>query len=322
MMLYEQGYFRLDDPVSDFIPAFKTARVYSEKGYVSLTSPLTFRHLLTHTSGITDAYKNNPVSRQYKNAGLDASWRTMASQTTLEDYVNKLAEQPLLFQPGSQWHYGMNISVLGRLVEVISGRPLNEYLQDSIFQPLKMKDTDYFVSDDNKHRLVSIYKNQGDDLVDVSDAWSHDSLPSLTMGDSGLVSTMEDYLRFTMMLLNGGELEGVRLLSPTTVNLMTANHLPKTLGPGPLRTAKGYPTADRFGMGHGLTMAVVTDAVAAGSAGSDGEFTWGGAACTDFWVDPERKIIGLIFTQHLVCWERFALRSLMHQMVYQALVED
>lgn len=318
MMLYEQGRFELEDPVSKFIPEFASIKVYSDQGLVDLESPLTIRHLMTHTSGLVDAYMPNPVSESYKAAGLDAEWSTMVSGINLEQYVEQMTQQPLLFQPGERWYYGMNMTVLGRLIEVISKQPLGEYLQQQIFQPLRMKDTDYYAPKGKQHRLASIYKNEDGQLVNISERLGYNSKPSLELGDTGLVSTAIDYLRFTQMLLNDGELDGVRLLEPNTVKLMVSNHLPKRLGIAPLSVLEGYPVADREGMGYGITMAVVTDAVAAKSEGSTGEYTWGGAAATEFWVDPKEDMIGLVLTQLLAGWKSYPIRTVMHQSTYNS----
>ena len=322
MMLYEQGHFDLDDPVSKFIPAFANMKVHINNGLVDLETPITIRHLMTHTSGLVDAYMPNPVSESYKSAGLDAEWSTMASGISLEQYVDQMTQQPLLFQPGERWYYGMNMTVLGRLIEVISKQPLGEYLQQQIFQPLRMKDTDYYAPKEKQHRLASIYKSKDGQLVNISESLGYNSKPSLELGDTGLVSTAIDYLRFTQMLLNDGELDGVRLLEPNTVKLMVSNHLPERLGTAPLSVLKGYPVADREGMGYGITMAVVTDAVAAKSKGSTGEYTWGGAAATEFWVDPQEDMIGLVFTQFHLGWFVFPGREVVHQRIYQAILDQ
>ena len=321
MILYEQGHFQLDDPVSKFIPEFSAMKVYTAEGLVEQESPITIRHLMTHTSGLADAYMSDPVSQQYKHAGLDAEWSTMMSGITLREYVQKITDRPLLFQPGSQWHYGMNITVLGRLIEIISGQTLSRYLEDHILSPLKLNDTGYFVPSGKHNRLVPLYKIKDHNLINITQESAYEKKPSLEMGDSGMVSTAPDMLRFLQMLLNGGVLDGVRILSPGTVKLMRSNHLPERMGEMPLRQLKDYyPLAARRGTGQGLTMAVITDAVAAGSTGSNGEYTWGGAACTDFWVDPETKVVGLVFTQLSLCWNYHDSRMLMHQLTYQALV--
>jgi len=155
-------------------------------------------------------------------------------------------------------------------------------------------------------------------LVNISESLGYNSKPSLELGDTGLVSTAIDYLRFTQMLLNDGELDGVRLLEPNTVKLMVSNHLPERLGTAPLSILKGYPVADREGMGYGITMAVVMNAAEAKSKGSAGEYTWGGAAATEFWVDPQEDMIGLVFTQFMIGWESYPIRTVMHQSTYNS----
>ena len=322
MMLYDEGKFQLDDPVSHYMPAFARMKVYTEQGLAEQHNRITIRHLLTHTSGLADAYMPDPVSTQYKQAGLDAEWSTMTSGITLEQYVDKMTQIPLLFQPGTRWHYGMNLSVVGRLIEIISGQSLGNYLQQQIFQPLGMKDTAYFVDKKKRQRLAPIYKYQNGQLLDISQELAYNAKPSLELGDSGLVSTAIDYLRFSQMLLNKGELEGVRLLRPATVELMFENHLPESLGTKPMAVLKGYPVADRGGMGHGLAAAVVVDAEAAGSEGSNGEYTWGGAAATEFWIDSKERLVGLALTQFFVGWSQFSTREKLHHAVYRSLEDS
>lgn len=297
MMHYDKGKFRLDDPVSGYIPELKGLKVYGtdDEGNVQLHKPqreMTIRDLLRHTSGLTyGAFGNSPVDQMYREAGV------LRDAGTLENMIDKLAELPLLFEPGTRWHYSVSTDVLGRLVEVLSGMPLDEFFAERIFEPLDMKDTGFFVPPEKLERFATNYGpmpgGKGIRAIDLPKTSRYAEPTTFYSGGGGLVSTARDYMRFCQMLLNRGELEGARLLRPETVNLMTSNHLPEELVPiglGPIRLQ---------GMGFGLGFAVRVEAGPDDPAGSVGEFGWGGAASTNFWIVPREGIVGLALTQHM-----------------------
>ena len=332
MTLYEQGKVDLFDPVSKFIPAFKNLNVLesSDDGserLVDLKRPMTIQHLLTHTSGLVyDFFEDSPVCQLYRDKKVCADLSVSAAE-----FVAKLSELPLAFQPGERWFYGVNTDVLGHVIEIISGQSLAEFLQTTILSPLSMHDTAYCQPADKLSRVAAIYGSGNICEEDVSwsdlvGAWEqHKNIrldldsgahpvddPSFQWGGLGLSSTMEDYYRFTQMLLNGGELGGQRVLSPKTVELMHLNHLPQKLLPMMLG---GQPLS---GYGFGLGSRVMLDVAASGVAGSVGEFGWGGAAKTYYWIDPKEELIGIFLTQSM---GNFSLIQRTFQaLVYQAMI--
>jgi len=300
MMLYEEACFQLNDPVSKFIPAFKDVRVFvnaNESG-LELADPereITIRDLLTHTSGLV--YGNpegSPVEAMVWQANQEA--RKVKPDETLEEWIQRLVKLPLAHQPGSKWHYGVSTDVLGYLVEVISGEAFDAFLEQRIFAPLGMEDTSFYVPQEKIGRLAAVYGLTEDGELQIMKPPAirdHSKPPSFLSGGGGLVSTASDYFRFAQMLLNGGELNGVRLLGRKTVELMTLNHLPDALIPIQL----GSLTLS--GLGFGLGFAVVVDVAQSGELGSVGRFAWAGYASTFFWVDPKEELIGLIMPQFI-----------------------
>jgi len=291
MMLYEEGRFQLNDPVSKFIPEFKDLKVFVKQGesgteLADLERQMTMKHLLTHTSGLTYGFNSaSPVDLMYRKAGV------LDHNGTLEDMVQKLAKLPLLHQPGSAWHYGVSTDVLAYLVEVISGMSFDAFLEERIFKPLGMVDTGFHVPEEKIDRFAAVYGPADGGGLNVIDApaTSRFSKPaSFFSGGGGLVSTTADYTRFAQMLLNKGELDGNRLLGRKTIEFMTMNHLPEGLHPFESEAA-----------GFGLGFSVQTDVAKSGILSSKGSFGWGGAADTSFWVDPEEEIIGLIMPQFM-----------------------
>ena len=292
MMMVEEGKLRITDPVSQFIPEFKNLEVAVERplqgaspgdearGSAFYTVPadreVTIRDLLTHTSGLA----SGPMS--------NASERLVAQQPedTLADYVPRLGQTALEFQPGSRWSYspGAGFQTLGRIVEIVSGMPLDHFLQQRIFDPLSMQETAFYATDALMSRLVTAYRRVDDRIVADSDP---DRMQSRIFfrASGGLVSTAEDYLKFGQMLLNGGVLNGERLLSPRTVDQMASLHISHTL--------PGRPV----GEGYGLSVRVLGDAVVGGSRLSDGSFGWSGAFGTHFWVDPKEEIVAILMIQ-------------------------
>ncbi len=329
MMLHEEGAFELADPVSDFIPSFGDVRVYTggsdlKQVTVPATEPVRIWHLLTHTAGLTYGFHRvHPVDAQYRAAGFE--WGNPRG-LDLAQCCDLWAGIPLLFQPGAEWNYSVATDVLGRVVEVASGRSLDEFFSDRIFGPLGMTDTSFWVAEADQDRLAALYTPSA---APGSSATRLDALakvararPRLFGGGGGLISTAADYHRFTKMLLDrpgspGGELDGTRLLGPRTLAYMTRNHLP---GGADLETF-GRPLhaeAPFRGVGFGLGFAVVIDAPAQKTLGSVGEYSWGGAASTAFWVDPAEELTACFFTQ-LLPSSATRIRPQLRQLVYQAL---
>lgn len=325
MMLWEQGAFELTDPVARFIPAFGSARVFtggsSQRAVTEpLVEPLTVGHLMTHTAGLTYGFHySHPVDAIYRAAGFD--WTTPPG-LDLAACCDAWAAMPLLFQPGREWNYSVATDVLGRVVEVVSGEPLDRFFRERIFAPLGMSETGFAVEEEDAARLATLYspdpatgRATPNELLGRAAHFPPDCLS----GGGGLVSTAADYLRFAKLLLGEGELDGVRLLGSRTVRYMTANHLP---GNADLE-AFGRPlyaeTTFR-GVGFGLGFSVVEQGGVNGYPSSAGEFGWGGAASTAFWIDPRERTTVLFFTQ-LLPSSTHPIRSQLHQLVSQALVD-
>lgn len=322
MMLYEEGRLELTDPVSRFIPSFADMRVY-DKG--PATAPITrpalepvrVWHLLTHTAGLAYGFQRvGVVDQLYRRAGFD---RGLPPELDLAQVVDRWAGLPLLFEPGSSWNYSVATDVLGRVVEVASGLPLDRFMSERIFQPLGMGDTGFHVDAAGAERLASMYSLGPGRLAvptDMGDSALH--APKAPSGGGGLISSAHDYHRFTQMLLRGGELDGARLLSPRTVAYMTRNHLPG----GADLEEYGRPVFAEIpfdGVGFGLGFAVIQDPVKHRSISSQGEFNWGGAASTAFWVDPVEELTVVFLTQ-LLPSNAHPIRTQLRQLVYQALV--
>ncbi|MBN1888592.1 MAG: beta-lactamase family protein [Thermoflexales bacterium] len=320
MMLYEEGYFDLNTPVHAFIPSFKTLKVLArqtEHGLelVDLERDMTFRHLFTHTSGLSYGFdENDPIDAFYRQSSerLGKEGIKMTSQVMIE----QLAQAPLAFQPGSQWRYSMAIDVLGYIVEQISGLALDEFFQTRIFEPLGMVDTAYYVRRKKAERLAVIYEyvDKSGKLKPIK-APVPKRRPAFPSGGAGLISTVGDWARFAQMLVNGGELDGMRLLSPRTVGLMEMNHASEALLP-----IRFYPADLRNeGYGLGLGMRVLMDVSRAGRAGSVGTFGWDGAFGTDFWIDRKESLFGLLLLQHYPN-NRFPIHQQFKALVYQAML--
>ncbi len=325
MMLYEEGAFELKDPVSHFIPSFGGTRVFRGGNAVRpVTEPVTetmrIWHLLTHTAGLTYGFQySSPVDALYRSAGFE--WGTPPG-LDLAGCCDAWASLPLLFQPGTEWSYSVATDVLGRVVEVASGMPLDRFFDERILGPLGMVDTGFHVPPGEAGRLAALYVPDPTTGRAVQmDALGAGALapPDVLSGGGGLVSTAADYHRFIEMLRRGGELDGVRLLGTRTVDYMTTNHLP---GGADLeqfgRPLFAETTFD--GTGFGLGFAVVDDPVKGKVLGTACSYLWGGAASTAFWVDPVEEITGLFLTQ-LLPSNTHPIRSQLSQMVYQALVD-
>jgi CubicO group peptidase (beta-lactamase class C family) len=300
LMLHEEGRFLLTDPVSRFIPAFRDVKVAGADGATAARRPITIRDLLTHRSGISYGFLDRgPVGNAYRQNGVPDGLSTYDG--TLAEAIDKLAAQPLLSQPGAEWHYSLGFDVLGRVVEVVSGKPFDQFLQERLFGPLRMSDTSFFVTDARWPRFATAYVREGNDLRPIKDPetfngtltyspWAMYKGPKRHFsGGAGLTSTVRDYARFTQMLVNGGELDGVRILSPKTVELMATSHT-SDLPAGAVSI--GGP-----GNSFGLGVRVVTDLGASQTLGSVGMYGWTGIYGTSFWVDPKEKLSGVLMIQ-------------------------
>jgi len=323
MLLYEEGRFDLNDDVSRWIEELREPRVFvggtaTEPETVAADGPVRVHHLLSHTSGLTYGIQTStPVDQMYRHHGYTFE---AFLKRDLAEAVHDWCSCPLIFQPGSAWHYSVATDVLGRLVEIWSGQSLDTFLQERITGPLAMADTGFWCPEADHDRLAMLYLHFGGRRVaweDLATLAMH--RPTLLLGGSGLVSTAGDYQRFMTMLLRGGELDGVRLISNRTLDLMTQNHLPggadlRDLAVG-LFAEPGYA-----GVGFGLGFSVVTDQVRNKGLTSVGSFSWGGAASTFFWVDPAEDLTVSFFTQ-LVPSTTYPFRRELQQLVYQALVD-
>ncbi len=283
MMLYEEGHFQLNSPVSDFIPAFKDMKVYANHGdaIVDAEREMTIKHLLTHTSGlIYGGDWVHPINDRYREATF--------FEGDLEHMVNELGKIPLLHQPGDAWNYGMSTDVLGYLVEVVSGMPFAEFLKTKILEPLGMVDTDFSVPKEKADRYATLYEPTEDGGIQVLEnpPVSTGPLSFFHAGGAGLQSTAADYLRFCQMMLNEGELNGNRLLGRKTVELIRMNHI-----------AEDWQPLWRTGSGFGLGFAVITNVADTHSLGSVGTYSWGGLASTTFWIDPVEDLVAIFMTQ-------------------------
>ena len=295
MILYERGHFLLNDPVSNFLPAFANPEVavsFDDDGNITETRPasrdIRIIDLLTHTSGISYPFIEQPLKRTYDRNGVIDGFT--AAQITLAEVMGRLAEQPLLFDPGEQFAYGLNTDVLGYLIEVVSGMPLDEFFRTEIFEPLGMTDTAFYLPDEKADRLVTLYA-EVDGALRVSDGTEADikldnprypveGAKAYFSGGGGLSSTAYDYFRFVQMLANEGELYGRRVLSRKSVELMRTKRI--DLGGG---------------AGMALGFSVIEDLGQYGELGTVGAYRWGGAFNTAYWIDPDEELVAVIMTQ-------------------------
>ena len=322
LMLYEEGRFQLDDPISRFLPAFAKARVFARGDAerwdsVPAEREITFRDLMTHTSGLTYGFmQSTPVDAIYRAHGIDFQ----TSTESLGALVERLAGLPLLAQPGAEWNYSVATDVLGHLVAVISGEPFDRYLRERVIRPLGMVDTDFHVPAAKVDRFAANYA-RGEDgrlrLIDDPAESRYLDPAKLPSGGGGLVATAADYLRFCRFMLNKGELDGVRLLGRKTVELMTSNHLDGDMADmGQPRFSDSRYT----GVGFGLGFSVMLDPAKAEILGTPGEYDWGGAASTAFWVDPAEDMAVILLTQ-LMPSSTYPIRRELRVLAYQAIVD-
>ena len=316
MLLYEQGDFDLNTPISDFLPIFSKMKVfagYDTNGYAKtedVATPITFRHLFTHTSGLSyGSLPNDPIDLIYNDAFSQIDRKT----ETIQSFGENLAQQPLAFHPGTQWRYGFNLDVLGALVEVISGMELANFMHINIFKPLNMVDTSFTVPQEKRERLAIVYRKhpkRGNLVKRMAPV----PLPVKMWGGGGLVSTLDDYSHFAQMLANKGNYGGTRLLSPTTIAMFSTNWAPPEALPS-------FTAADpRINGGYGLSLgtAVLLDPSPTGKFGNVGEFYWGGAFSTYFWIDPKESLYGILMTQFDPLWG-YPIPWQFKQLTYQAL---
>jgi CubicO group peptidase (beta-lactamase class C family) len=319
MMLFEEGKFLLDDPISKYLPTFAHPTVvdqFNDKDSTYTTVPakreVTIRDLLTHTSGIEYAQIGSPKMKAiYAKAGIPAGF--VADKILLADAINKLGKLPLLHQPGERWTYGMNIDVLGYLVEKVSGKSLDQFFKERIFAPLGMNDTYFYIPAAKQNRLVAAYTFDKDGHIAN---WSKSTFPSFDVnypkangtyyaGGAGLSSTIKDYATFLQMMLNGGVYNGQRLLARHTVDMMTTNQI----GDLYINSDK-----DKFGLGFGLTSQSSSTKLGI----SEGSFAWGGFYGTLYWVDPKEHLVCLLFVQNWP-FPHNQIQDKFRAMVYQAL---
>jgi CubicO group peptidase (beta-lactamase class C family) len=325
MMLYEQGRLQLDDPVHRFIPAWSNLRVFAggnHPGFATTPTarPMTVRDLLTHTSGLTYGFmERTNVDAAYRKLGV--ADRTRPGYT-LHDMVDTLAELPLEFSPGTRWNYSVSTDVLGHLIEVISGQRLDAYLREHVLEPLGMRDTSFVIGEEQLPRFAANYQRQADGSLTLIDDPERSEYRecSFFSGGGGLVSTVPDYFRFAAMLRNRGELDGIRLLGRKTVELMTINHLPGGQELTQLAQAGMFTETPYAGMGFGLGFSVMQSPARAQILGTPGEYAWGGAASTSFWIDPAEDVIVIFMTQ-LMPSSSYPLRRELRVLAYAALTD-
>ena len=309
MLLHEEARFQLEHPVATYLPAFAKTQVMEADGTLAAPArPIEVRDLLTHTSGLTyDFMVDNPVGALYREARIMND-----TSRSLEECIDAVAELPLAHHPGTKWHYSVSIDVAARLVEVLSGQPLGEFLRQRIFEPLGMTDTAFGVAEDSLDRVAAMYglpdligldhdaaklvtaALAGDNqLRDVSETNPTNRADSFARGGYGLFSTTGDYHRFAQMLANGGQLDGEHVIGRKTLELMHTNHLPADLMPWELT---GIPNP---GMGFGLGSRVMVDVADFRGPGSVGEYGWAGAAKTYYWVDPAEDLVAVFMSQYM-----------------------
>jgi CubicO group peptidase (beta-lactamase class C family) len=288
MTLFEEGRFKLSDPVCLYLPEFKNQKVHTDKGDVPVEHDMTIRELMSHSGGLTyGVFGNSPVDQQYRAAKI------LDPTLPLDEMVRRLGPIPLEFQPGTRWLYSVSVDVQGRLIEVLSGKPFDQFLSERLFKPLDMVDTDFYVPSNKVERFAACYQANPDGTIKLQDDPQKSGYlknPVFKSGGGGMVSTTRDYLRFAQMLLNGGQLDGRRILKKSTVELMRQTHLPEGIwigfGPQPMK-----------GTGFGLDFAVRTETEPAARRNA---FWWTGMATTRFVIWPETEVVMLSMTQRIM----------------------
>jgi len=326
MILYEEGKWLPSDPIAKFIPEFANLKVYKgtdASGRMILTDPdhaPTMRELMSHTAGFTYGFfGSTPVDAMYRDQNILGS-------KNLQEMIEKLAKIPLLYQPGKGWTYSVSMDIEGYIVEKLSGQTLPEFYREHIFKPLRMKDAGFYVPEDRRSRFATNYQNQpgpNGELVPVQrgpggTSSDYSTEPTMPSGGGGMVSTAEDYYRFATMLLNGGELDGERILAPASVHLMTSNHVSRELLTGEFGIGNAVM---RPGFGYGFNCAVEFDPAEANLPEGKGTFQWDGAAGTWFWVDPTNDVVFIGMIQRMLGPASPPLEYESRAVVYQALVD-
>ena len=329
MQLWERGHFQLNDPVSRFVPEWKAHRVWVEGGGADMKTeaparPVSMRDMLMHTGGLTYGGAlsalgvpddPHPVELAYKEEGV------RRADESMQDFMRKLARVPLRYRPGERWMYSLSTDVCGALVEIISGQPFGEYLQEHIFEPLGMTDTAFHVPEGKASRFAANYRRGADKslkLMDDPETSTYRRPPGFESGGGGLVGTTADYMRFCEAIQFGGVLDGKRILGPRTVELMGRNHLKGGQDLSTMAMDTFSETAND-GVGFGLGFATVLDTVAAGTPGA-GDMYWGGAASTIFWVDPKEQL-SVVFMTQLMPSGTFNFRGQLKNLVYSAITD-
>ncbi len=322
MQLYEQGKFLLNDPVHKYIPAWLNLRVYKGGSYPDFetepaTTTMTIRDLMTHTSGLTYGFtERTEVDAAYRQLKLDGS-----SILTLDKLVERLADLPLEFSPGTAWNYSVSTDVLGHLVQVLSGKPLDAYFDEHIFQPLGMTETGFHVRPAQQDRFAACYLYQSGGTLKLQDDPERSKYlkqPRFLSGGGGLVSTIDDYHRFAQALCQGGQYQGQRIIGRKTLEFMRRNHLPDNQDL-PALSIGGFSETPYAGSGFGLGFSVKTDVAKSATIGSEGEFGWGGLASTSFFVDPQEDLVVIFLTQ-LIPSSSYPIRQELRALVYGAMV--
>ena len=309
LMLFEEGKFQLTDPLSKYFPAFADVKVYAgttPEGAMKLDAlrrPITIQDIFRHSAGFSYGFGNSPVDKTYQDANVFA--------TDLNGLMEKVSKQPLLYQPGDRWVYSVAHDVQAALVEKLSGMKFDEFVRRRIFQPLEMKDSVFKIPADKRSRVPTLYSAGRDGKLAVDKSPLGANYGDQVFGGYSISTTINDYALFAQMLLNKGQLNGVRLLSPATVELKATNHLtPTALAAGGVSP----------GIGYGLGVSVLMNAAESGNIGSVGGFGWSGAASTHLFIDPKEDLIAIYCTQLLLMGGDFNLRSHFQTMVYQSIV--
>jgi CubicO group peptidase (beta-lactamase class C family) len=321
MTLLEEGVFHLDDAAEQWIPKLASLQVYREDGnHEPLDKKISIRQLLTHTAGFSYGFDpdNNPVDVPYAKI-----WRGRYQDYNMAELLDLILDHPLIAQPGTRWHYSIATDICGHLIEQMTGKTLAEYFKTCIFEPLGMSDTAFVIDSTKEHRLATLYGQQDEKALQVMENPANSPFiikpgvePSrLHSGGAGLISSAHDYLKFAQMMLNGGELNGVRILSRKTVDWMTTNHLDPALLP---LSFNGVVPEAMPGYGFGLGYCINLDPVKTGTLGSAGDFGWGGLADTYCWIDPKEQLIGILMQQHIPSLFHAGRRDF-RNLVYQAL---
>ncbi|HEY2470893.1 MAG TPA: serine hydrolase domain-containing protein [Terracidiphilus sp.] len=318
MILYEEGKWQPSDPIAKYIPEFAPLKVFGEMdadGKMILVDPdhaPTMRELMTHTAGFTYGFiSNTPVDKMYRDEKVLGS-------ANLQEMIEKLAKIPLMYQPGKGWAYSISMDIQGYIVEKLSGQSLPDFMREHIYEPLGMRDAGFYVPEDKRSRFATLYNANAQGELVAGEPGDFAKQPTMASGGGGMVSTAEDYFRFASMLANGGELDGKRVLAPSTVKLMTSNHTPDSLLTGEFGIGM---SVIRPGFAWGYDCAVIFDPAEANLSDGKGTFFWDGAAGTWFFVDPANDIVFVAMIQRRGGSDNHALEYRAHAVVDQALVD-